>query len=226
MLVGLIPAAGHATRLGAIGASKEVLEVRGRPVMDGLVDRMRAAAPDALRVITRPEKVDVVEHARAQGAQVVLGHPPDVARSLLLGMRDLDDGDEVLVGFPDSLWEPRDGFERLVGLLREGGHDVALGLFRTAEPERSDVVALGPDGLVRGVQVKPPRPASDLIWGCCAARAGALRGLDGVAEPGVLLDRLAARRRVAGLFLSASWIDVGTPDALQEARGGGGQADL
>jgi hypothetical protein len=39
-----------------LDCSKEMLEVDGRPVIDYPVERMRAAACDELRVVTRPEK--------------------------------------------------------------------------------------------------------------------------------------------------------------------------
>jgi glucose-1-phosphate thymidylyltransferase len=221
VLVGLIPAAGYATRLGPQPASKEVLEVRGRPVMDHVVERMRAAAPDAIRVVTRPEKADVVAHARALGLDVVPGHPADVAASLLLGLAGLTDGDEVLVGFPDCLWEPRDGFARVLATLRTGA-GVALGLFRVTEGlERMDVVVMGPAGDVRGVAVKPTHPPADRIWGVFAARAGVLRdGLAEGTEPGVLFDALARRGAVAGVELSGAFLDVGTPESLRRAREG------
>jgi glucose-1-phosphate thymidylyltransferase len=220
MLVGLIPAAGWATRLGPQPSSKEVLPVRGRPVMDHLVARMRAAAPDELRVVTRPEKHDVVAHAEALGARVVTGHPGDVAASLLLGLAGLEDGDEVLIGFPDCLWEPGDGYVALVAALRAGA-EVALGLFRPGRDlERSDVVVEGPGGEVRGVAVKPARPPGDAIWGIAAARAGVLRrGLREGTEPGVLLDALARRGVVAGVHLSSEFLDVGTRESLRRARG-------
>ena len=218
MLVGIIPAAGRALRLGPQPASKEVLPVRGRPVMDHLVERLREAAPDELRVVTRPEKEDVIEHARALGATVVLGDPAHVGASLALGLAGLAPTDEVLFGFPDTLWEPRDGFVRVLGALRAGA-DVALGLFRTEELQRSDVVRLGPGGAVLEIAVKPARPAGELIWGCAATRAEVLAGLARVPEPGVLFDDLVRRGRpVQGVRLSAEWLDIGTPDALRRAR--------
>ena len=46
-IVGLIPAAGYATRLaGSVTGSKEVQVVRGRPVMAYLVDRLRLGGED------------------------------------------------------------------------------------------------------------------------------------------------------------------------------------
>src|SRR5215211_2788599 len=88
-VVGVVPAAGHAVRLQPLPCSKEVLPVGGRPVLDYLVERMRVAPCDEVRVVTRPEKRDVAERARALGAHVVEGHPQSVADSLLLGMDGL-----------------------------------------------------------------------------------------------------------------------------------------
>lgn len=217
VLVGLIPAAGHATRLGHQPTSKEVISVRGRPVIDHLVERMRAAEPDELRIVTRPEKADVREHADALGASVVLGHPADVSASLRLGMAGLSDEDEVLIGFPDSLWDPVDGFVQILHRLRDGA-DVALGLFAGGELERSDVVVCDGEGRVSRIEVKPEQPTGDVLWGIAAARVRALRGLAEGTEPGVLFDALAASGRVVGVRLSSHWIDIGTPETLERVR--------
>jgi NDP-sugar pyrophosphorylase family protein len=200
-----------------MSGSKEALDVRGRPVLDYLVERMRAAACAELRVVTRPEKRDVIELAGAHGATVVLGRPESVAESLLLGADGLEPETTVLFGFPDTIWEPVDGFVRLLERLSPG-IDAALGLFRTPDLMRSDVAVLGEAGLVTAVQVKPEQPASDLIWGCAATTAGVLRGLRDVPEPGLLFDHLARAGRVAGVYLSDRWLDVGTPEALLRAR--------
>lgn len=192
--------------------------MRGRPMIDHLVERLRVVSPDELRVVTRPEKEDVTERALALGAKVFHGHPSEVAASLLLGLADLEDDDEVVLGFPDSLWEPRDGFRPVLETLR-AGCDVALGLFRLDEGlERSDVVTLATDGRVTKVAVKPQRPESDLIWGIAAARVGVLRELPADADPGAYFDALARRGDVGGVVLSGPWLDVGTPEALERAR--------
>jgi glucose-1-phosphate thymidylyltransferase len=212
-VVGVVPAAGRATRLQPLPCSKEVLPVDGRPVMDYLVERMRAALCDELRVVTRPEKADVVERARALGAHVVEAHPPSVADSLLAGLRGLHADDVVLFGFPDSLWEPLDGFAHLL----DGLDEVTLGLFRCASLTRSDVVTVEGDR-VTGIHVKPGDPPSALIWGCLAARAGAFEGLAGHEEPGVYLDGLARAGRVRAIDFGTEFIDVGTPEALRAVQ--------
>jgi NDP-sugar pyrophosphorylase family protein len=219
VLVGLIPAAGHGTRLGLTDRSKELVEVGRRPVVDWLVERMRAAGPDEVRIVTRPDKRDVVEHAERIGARVVLGHPPDVPASLRLGLEGLEPDDLVMWGYPDSIWAPRDGYAQLVPLLGgDDAPDVAVGLFRAPEPERSDVVTLDDEGWVTGVHIKQPDPPGDLIWGIAVARVAALDGLREVAEPGLLVDRLSRERRVVARWMSDEWTDVGTPDALAAAR--------
>src|SRR5688572_3727838 len=129
--VGVVPAAGYATRLQPLSGSKEIYPIGGKPVMQYLVDRMRTGGCVELRVVTRPEKLDLIAYAEAIGARVVLGHPRSVSESVLAGMVGLAPQDVVAVGFPDTLWEPENGYVPLVRAV-EHGHDVALGLFKTA----------------------------------------------------------------------------------------------
>ena len=214
MVVGVIPAAGYARRLIGLTGSKEMVSVGGRPVIDHLVERMLAAA-DEIVVITRPDKQDVVQHVRPRGCRVVEGQPASVSESLLLGLRELDATDVALLGFPDTIWEPQDGFAQLVRALDRT--DVSLGVFRSEEPERSDVVTLDGDRVV-SVQVKPTVPATNLVWGCSAARVSTLEGLDRHEEPGYLFDELAGERQVRAVPFPGAMIDIGTNEALAKAR--------
>lgn len=216
-VVGVAPAAGHGRRLSGLAASKEVLPVGGRPVMDYLLERMRVAGADEIRVVTRPAKEDVAARARKLGASVVTGEPESVAASVLLGLEGAPADATVLLGFPDTIWEPEDGFVQLLEALAAADADVVLGVFDCDEPERSDVVQLDPGGRVRSVAVKPANPTSRLVWGCAAARRATLDVLESEQEPGRAFDRLAREGRVAGVHLSDEWLDVGTPDALRRA---------
>jgi glucose-1-phosphate thymidylyltransferase len=219
-IVGIIPAAGYATRLQPLSGSKEVMEVRGKPVMDHQVERMLAGGCTRLRVVTRAEKDDVIAHAHELGAEVVLSSPETVSESFHAGMAGLADDDIVLVDFPDTIWEPVDGFARLVDAVEEGC-EAALGLFRieASELPRSDVVVRDRTGRIERIDVKPAEPASEWIWGCAAGRASVWAGLDTTAWPGEYLDSLCREGRdVRGLELSESWIDVGTPATLARVR--------
>lgn len=192
-----------------------MLRVGGRPVIDFLIERMLIAGVEAVVVVTRPDKRDVVEHVTAAGADVALGTPRTVSESLLLGLERVRDADVALLGFPDTIWDPEDGFVRLVGALDED--DVALGVFGSDEPERSDVAVLDGDRVLE-VHVKPPNPPGRLVWGCAAARVSALHALDRYADPGYLFDKLARSGRVRAVRFPGRMIDVGTPEALAQAR--------
>jgi glucose-1-phosphate thymidylyltransferase len=219
-VVGVVPAAGQATRLQPLDRSKEVLELDGRPVLEYLVERLRAARADRIRVVTRPEKQDVVALAESLGAECVLARPEHVSASLLAGLEGLDADDLVLFGFPDTVWEPVDGFARLRELV-EAGEDIVLGLFSGAELERSDVAVRDDAGRIVAIDVKPATPRSRWIWGCGAARASLLSGAGPDAEPGVYFDRLARKATIAAVELSDIFIDIGTPEALAALRSQG-----
>lgn len=216
-VVGVLPAAGRAERLQPLAGSKELLEVGGRPVLDYAVERMRAAAAGEIRVVTRPDKADVCKHAARLGLDVILAEPATLAESIRTGVGGLEPDDVVLIGLPDSVWHPLDGFAQLVHAL-EPGTDVVLGVFRSSEPERGDVVDIGSDGSVHSVTVKPAGPAGDLVWGAVAARAGALAGLDRHAEPGHFFDELARAGRARAVRFPGEFVDIGTKEALARAR--------
>jgi glucose-1-phosphate thymidylyltransferase len=215
--VGVIPAAGRAERLQPLPCSKEVYPVGGRPVMDYVVERLRAVDCRELRVVTRPDKADVIEHAQKLGAEVVMGEPPTLAASIALGLHGLVGSDVVLVGLPDTLWEPMDGFAQLVAQLDEAA-DVVLGVFESGEPERSDVVVLDERGRVRRVHVKEADPPSHLVWGCFAARVGALAGLERCPTPGHYFAGLAVAGTVQAVTFPGRMVDIGTPEALAAAE--------
>ena len=228
-VIGVIPAAGYATRLqgspyAPVDVSKEMLEVRGRPVMAYLVDRMRAAGCDEVRVVTRPEKRDVVTYANGVGLSVVTGRPDHVVASMSLALSqptELGNDDVVLLGFPDTVWLPDDGFALLLREMAAYNADVVLGLFGSDEAARGDVVLLAssdPVAPVTAIDVKPPQPVSRLIWGCAAVRRGALTGWDAELEPGRWFARLAPGGRVLGAYLSEDFVDIGTVEALARER--------
>ncbi len=184
--------------------------------MDYLVDRMRHASCDEIRLVTRADKEDVVTRGRQLGLRVIEATPATAAESLGAGLGALDGEDVVLVGFPDTIWEPVDGFVRLMNAL---GDDVAaaLGLFRTPELERSDVVSVDEGWRVTAVDVKPAQPRSEWIWGCAAAYA---RSIADVADSEDIGHHFSARARgglVRGVPLSDAWLDVGTREGLERA---------
>lgn len=189
----------------------------GRPVLDYIVERLRVASPEEIRLVTRPEKADVLAQAGALGLSVVEAKPETLSASLLAGLAGLAADDVVLVGLPDSFWEPVDGFAALLEALTPDA-DVVLGLFRSSEPARGDVVEVAPAGRVLAVHVKSRTPPGNLVWGAFAARASALNGLHDHAEPGRLFDLLARGGRVRAVVFPTEFLDIGTREALARAR--------
>ncbi len=181
--------------------------------MDHLIERMVLAGCDDIRIVTRPEKADVVAYARRRSLTLVLGHPASVSESILAALDGTDPDDLVVFGFPDTIWEPLDGFVRLLAAM--DGFEVALGVFHGREPKRSDVVGFTASGLVTSVRVKPSEPGSDWIWGIAAARRRSLDALATDPEPGVVFDGMSSRREVVALPLSGPFVDVGTRNALE-----------
>ena len=82
-IVGVIPAAGHATRLQPLSGSKEVLAVDGKPVIDYLVQENAcgrlhgAASRDASR------EGGLGRVCRASAPSSCSGYPETVSESLL-----------------------------------------------------------------------------------------------------------------------------------------------
>jgi dTDP-glucose pyrophosphorylase len=216
-VVGVVPAAGWATRLNLTDGSKEMLTVMGKPVMDYLIDRMRVAAPDSIRVVTRPAKLDVIRHSRDLGLEVRLAETRSVNESIAVAIKGLEPDDIVLIGFPDSIWEPLAGYRLLLDRLSPE-RTVVLGLFTWREAERGDVVVLDPSGRVRGIVAKPAAPSSNLIWACAVAAASALDGIDKCEFPGEHFATLCPDGVVDALWLSDRYIDVGTPSSLNVAQ--------
>ena len=214
MIVAVVPAAGHATRLrGLIEGSKELVPVGARPVIDHLLELLGPA--DEICVVVRPAKDDLI--ARLDGrVKLVHGEPRTVADSIALGLEGLAGDDVVLVGFPDTLFGPPDAFERLLDALAYP-YEVALGAFTFAEPSRSDVLEVDGDRVAR-IDVRPSEPASNLVWGCFAARRRALDGLERHDEPGVLLGELAEAGKVTAVRFDGELQDLGTPETLAAPR--------
>ena len=149
--------------------------MRGRPVVDHLLERLAPA--DEIRVVVRPAKRDLIEHLRGR-VTLVEGEPRTVAESLALGLDGLAADDLVLVGFPDTLFDAEQVFERLLarsGRVRGGARSLplrralALGRARARRRPRSRGCTCG--------RSSPPRTWSG------AASPRRRRALEGIEAP-------------------------------------------
>jgi dTDP-glucose pyrophosphorylase len=178
-IIGLIPAAGRATRLGPLPCSKEVYPIglqelsrglaRPKVAMHYLLEKMRAGGVKQACIVLLHGKWDIPAYF-GDGSIVdmeivyrVLDRSPSppytLDRAYPFTCRSL-----VAFGFPDILFRTSDAYSKLLSRQRETNADVVLGAFRTEETYKWDMLELDADGRVRGIDFKPARTALQFSW--------------------------------------------------------------
>jgi dTDP-glucose pyrophosphorylase len=192
---GIIPAAGAGSRIQPLAFSKELLPVgsridgeieRPRAVSEYLVERMILGGATRICFVISPGKSDILEYYGAQvGYQVGSGAqvgPADVAYVVQPSASGLCDAifralplisplDAVLVGLPDTIWFPEDGYRALPDGV------MSFLLFPVERPEFFDAVVTDDAGRVQEIQVKRLHAGSHWIWGAFKLPGGVLADL-------------------------------------------------
>jgi glucose-1-phosphate thymidylyltransferase len=231
---GIVPAAGSGTRIQPLAFSKELLPVgsrleegveRPRAVSEHLVERMTRAGADRICFVISPTKSDILRYygSRFGPAHVVYGVQPEprgLCDAIFRAAPLIAPSETVLIGLPDTIWFPEDGFLA----LPEGR--LALLLFPVDRPHLFDAVVTAPDGRVLEVQVKQADPASFWIWGALKMPGAVLHQLHALwcerAEQdeylGTLINAYIARGGQAhGVRAGQAYVDVGTLNGYREA---------
>lgn len=175
-LIGLVPAAGQASRLGALPGSKELLPIGFRAGAAGpeprvpfqeLLTALRAGGVERAFVVLRPGKWDVPAHL-GDG-----GQGPRLAYLVRAGSRSLPESLDaaypfvrdahVALGFPDVLFAPGDAYATLRERLAASGADLVLGLFPAPRPHTTDMVELEGERVVR-LELRPAATALTHAW--------------------------------------------------------------
>ena len=193
-IVGLIPAAGRATRLSPLPFSKELVPIgfqtaadgadrKPKPVSQYLLDRMRLAGARKVFVIARQGKWDIADYygdgsrLGLKMAYLHVGAPWGPPFTLTQAAPFIGDAD-VVFGFPDILIDPPDSFSPLLARMRETGADVVLGLFDCRSDEPGDVIGTDGAGRILSLETKeerPVRPARYVCWMFAVWRASFTR---------------------------------------------------
>ncbi len=223
---GVVPAAGAGSRIQPLAFSKELLPVgsrlvgdseRPRAVSEYLLERMILAGVDRVCFVISPGKSDIVEYYGGQvgGAHVcyvVQPHPAGLNDALFRALPFIAPDEEVLVGLPDTVWFPADGFRAL-------GAGLSFLLFPVLRPELFDAVVTDAAGAVREIQVKAQRPSTSWIWGGFKLTGRILGQLAALhqergrrdAYVGNLVNVWLARGGTArGVRAGEAYVDVGT----------------
>ena len=231
---GIVPAAGMGSRIQPLAFSKELLPVgsrsdggteRPKAVSEYLVERMILAGATRICMVISPGKSDIVEYyggslGPAHVCYVVQPEPQGLCDALFRALPLISPGDQVLIGLPDTVWFPEDGFCRL------DGNALSFLLFPVQHPELFDAVVTGPDGRVLEIQVKQPGASSSWVWGAFRMPAEVFQELHGLWRErggqdvyvGTLVNAWLARGGEArGERAGESYVDVGTLHGYREA---------
>jgi glucose-1-phosphate thymidylyltransferase len=231
---GIIPAAGAGTRIQPLAFSKELLPVgsrfddgveRPRAVSEHLIERMlRGGATKICFVISR-DKADILGYyggriGPADIAYAVQPQPAGLCDAIFRALPLVPPDEPVLIGLPDTIWFPVDGFAMLPD------DELSFLLFPVERPEFFDAVVTDEQGRVQEIQVKQRNARSSWIWGGFKMPGSVLRELHELwSEPGrgdeymgTLVNAYLARGgRARGIRAGEAYVDVGTLNGYREA---------
>jgi len=179
-VIGLIPAAGKASRIAPLPCSKELFPLgfrsvdrngntRPKVVSHYLLEKMRMANITKVFIILREGKWDIPAY---------FGDGKMLDMNLAYLMMDLPYGvpftlDQaypfvqnaiIALGFPDIVFQPEDAFVRLLSKLKESNTDIVLGLFPTMHPHKTDMVDIDDNGRICAIHIKPAATHLMYTW--------------------------------------------------------------
>lgn len=212
-MLGIVPAAGAASRLQPLGGSKELLPVgsrrdatgveRPRAVAEYLLERMARAGADRVVMTIAPAKTDLIGYFGAAAASLPLGYvvqpePAGLCDALFRAVPWVAGDEPVLIGLPDTIWFPE------TALVTAPPAGIHLITFPVAAPEHFDAVIWDAGDRVAGIEVKMPGPATRRVWGALVMPAADFLDLF------ALWRRRGRRDQYLGHLLNA-WIAQGHP---------------
>jgi glucose-1-phosphate thymidylyltransferase len=179
-VIGLIPAAGLASRLSPLPCSKELFPIGfgtnaeesmliPKVVFHYLLERMRIARITKAYIVIRQGKWDIPAYLGDGSildmhlAYLMMGLPFGVPYTLDQAYPFVQDA-IIALGFPDILFEADDAFDQLLAYQAAKEIDVAMGLFPCKQSRKADMVALADDGRVERVIIKPRETNLRFSW--------------------------------------------------------------
>ncbi len=175
--------------------------------------------------VISPGKSDILEYygaslGPADLAYVVQPRAAGLCDAIFRALPLIAPEDGVLVGLPDTIWFPEDGFRALPD------DRLAFLLFPVRRPELFDAVVTDAAGHVRQIQVKQHAPATNWIWGAFKLPGTVLHELHQLWRArdqkdnyfGTLVNAYLEQGGLAvGLRAGSAYVDVGTLNGYREA---------
>jgi len=231
---GIVPAAGHGSRMQPLAFSKELLPVgsrtdgdreRPRAVSEYLLERLVVGGATRICFVISPGKSDILEYYgggvfSADAFYAVQPRPAGLCDAVFRAAPLIADDDWALVGLPDTIWSPADALTTL------GDAPLSFLLFPVDQPQHFDAVVTTPGGVVEEIQVKSPNPRTNWVWGAFKLSGRAFHELHRLwCEPGrgdeyigsLVNAYLARGGRATVSRAGTAYVDVGTVRGYREA---------
>lgn len=231
---GIIPAVGPDNQTGPLPFSKELLPVgsrfdaeieRPRAVSEYLVERMIAGGATKICFVISPGKSDILEYfgGRIDGVDIAYVVQPKAAGlcdALFRAGPVVGANERVLIGLPDTIWFPVDGFTLMPDL------GLSFLLFPVQQPQLYEAVIMDAEDTVIEIEVAQPHPRSSWIWGAVKMDGGTFHALHALwQEPGrndghlgtLVNAHLARGAHAVGIRAGMAYFDVGTLEGYREA---------
>jgi glucose-1-phosphate thymidylyltransferase len=199
-----------------------------------LLEKMRLAGITNAYIVLRPGKWDIPAYfgdgstLNMHLAYLMLGVPFGVPFTLDQAYPFVRHA-AVAFGFPDILFEPEDGFVRLLARCSETSADIILGLFPANHPSKEDTVDFNSSGIVREITLRPSESSLRYTWGIAVWSPNFTEFLHGWVRDNsnngahdveltaghAIRAAIHAGLRVDALILNEEpYLDIGTPDDL------------
>lgn len=179
-LIGLIPAAGTATRIFPLPCSKEIFPIgyqtfpsivgpRPKVAAQYLLENFKLAGVQNTFIILRKGKWDIPDYfggGESLGlnlAYIMMNLPHGAPYTLDAAFSFIPHAN-IVFGFPDILFKPRNAYLVMLNRLLTSESDIVLGLFPVQDPSKMDMVELDDSGNICGIDIKPPASALKYTW--------------------------------------------------------------
>jgi glucose-1-phosphate thymidylyltransferase len=180
-VIGLIPAAGQATRLSPLPCSKELFPVGfgavnnehhliPKVVCQYLLEKMRSAGITKAYIIIRGGKWDIPAYfgdgsmLELNLAYLMMGLPFGVPYTIDQAYPFVKDK-IIALGFPDIIFESKEAFIQVLHKLASTNADVVVGIFPADLPHKVDMLKLEEDFRIKRIVIKPEKTNLRYTWG-------------------------------------------------------------
>jgi glucose-1-phosphate thymidylyltransferase len=231
---GIVPAAGAGSRIQPLAFSKELLPIgsrldgeveRPRAISEYLLDRLIIGGATKICFVIAPGKADIINYFGAVMRSTNLCYtvqptPCGLCDAIFRALPFIDSSEPVLIGLPDTVWFPEDGYCALKG------DELSFLLFPVDNPGSFDAVVTDERGRVREIRVKQAVTVTKWVWGGIRMPGTVLHELFDLWRErdkrdeylGTLVNEYLARGGTAvGVNAGSAYVDVGTVDGYHKA---------